>query len=97
MKKSAKKESNKRSSSSSAGDAPRKESGVSQPPSQIEVSTSMETDPPPLGTGPTTRKTIEVPEDFYYRVKRRALDRRMKEKELWAEILYEYFTAHPTS
>jgi hypothetical protein len=48
-----------------------------------------------LGTGPTTRKTIEVPEDYFYLVKMLALQRHMKEKELWAEILKEYFTNHP--
>lgn len=48
------------------------------------------------GTGPkTTRKTIEVPEDYFFRVKMRALQRRMKEKELWAEILSEYFDNNP--
>ncbi len=45
--------------------------------------------------GPTTRKTIEVPEDFFFRVKMRALERKMLEKELWAEILSEYFENHP--
>lgn len=47
-------------------------------------------------TGPTTRKTIEVPEDYFFRVKMRALERKMLEKELWAEILGEYFKNHPT-
>lgn len=57
--------------------------------------------PPPasvaasVGLGPTTRKTIEVPEDFFFRVKMRALERKMLEKELWAEILGEYFENHP--
>jgi hypothetical protein len=51
---------------------------------------------PQLGGGPTTRKTIEVPEDYFYLVKMRALQRHMKEKEMWAEILKEYFTNHPT-
>jgi hypothetical protein len=51
---------------------------------------------PQLGSGPTTRKTIEVPEDYFYLVKMRALQRHMKEKEMWAEILKEYFTNHPT-
>lgn len=49
----------------------------------------------PASTSPTTRKTIEVPEDFFFRVKMRALERHMLEKELWAEILGEYFTNHP--
>lgn len=48
-----------------------------------------------LGTGPTTRKTIEVPEDYFYMVKMRALQRHMKEKDLWAEILKEYFQNNP--
>ncbi len=49
------------------------------------------------GVNPTTRKTIEVPEDFFYLVKMRALERKMLEKELWAEILGEYFQSHPTA
>ena len=48
------------------------------------------------GIGQTTRKTIEVPEDYFFRVKMRALERKMLEKELWAEILGEYFESHPT-
>jgi hypothetical protein len=48
-----------------------------------------------LGTGPTTRKTIEVPEDYFYMVKMRALQQHMKEKDLWAEILKEYFQNNP--
>lgn len=47
--------------------------------------------------GPTTRKTIEVPEDYFFRVKMRALERKMLEKELWSEILREYFKNHPTA
>jgi hypothetical protein len=47
--------------------------------------------------GPTTRKTIEVPEDFFYQVKLRALERKMLEKELWAEIVSEYFQNHPAA
>lgn len=47
--------------------------------------------------GPTTRKTIEVPEDFFFRVKMRALERKILEKELWAEILGEYFKNHPAT
>lgn len=43
----------------------------------------------------TTRKTIEVPEEYFYQVKMRALQRRMKEKDLWAEIVSEYFKNHP--
>ena len=44
-----------------------------------------------------TRKTIEVPNHYFYQVKMRALQRRMLEKELWAEIVAEYFERHPTS
>ena len=43
----------------------------------------------------TTRKTIEVPEDYFYKVKLRALERHMLEKELWAEIVGDYFAHHP--
>lgn len=50
-----------------------------------------------VSVGPTTRKTIEVPEDYFFRVKMRALERKMLEKELWAEILGEYFKNHPTN
>jgi predicted DNA binding CopG/RHH family protein len=49
------------------------------------------------GLGPTTRKTIEVPEDYFRRVKIRAVERGILEKELWAEILGDYFKNHPTS
>jgi hypothetical protein len=45
--------------------------------------------------GPTTRKTIEVPEDYFRRVKIRAVERGILEKELWAEIVGEYFQNHP--
>jgi hypothetical protein len=45
--------------------------------------------------GRTTRKTIEIPEDYFYKVKLRAVQRRMLEKELWAEIVSEYFATHP--
>ncbi len=48
-------------------------------------------------SSPTTRKTIEVPEDYFFRVKMRALERKMLEKELWSEILREYFKAYPSS
>ncbi|SRR5712692_4259034 len=44
---------------------------------------------------PTTRKTIEVPEEYFFRVKMHALQRRIKEKDMWAEILEEYFANHP--
>ena len=52
---------------------------------------------PSASVGQTTRKTIEVPEDYFFRVKMRALERKMLEKELWAEILGEYFDNHPTA
>lgn len=50
---------------------------------------------PSSALGPTTRKTIEVPDTYFYWVKLTAVKRRVKEKELWAEILREYFTHHP--
>lgn len=53
--------------------------------------------PASAGAGITTRKTIEVPEDFFFRVKMRALERKILEKELWAEILNDYFKNHPTA
>lgn len=53
--------------------------------------------PASASIGPTTRKTIEVPEDYFRRVKIRAVERGMLEKELWAEILAEYFESHPTA
>lgn len=53
--------------------------------------------PAVITIGITTRKTIEVPEDFFRRVKIRAVERGMLEKELWAEILGEYFENHPTA
>lgn len=43
----------------------------------------------------TVRKTVELPEDYFWKVKQTALNRRMKEKEVWLEILQEYFTDHP--
>lgn len=55
------------------------------------------TAPVSVAVGQTTRKTIEVPEDYFFRVKMRALERKMLEKELWAEILGEYFENHPTT
>jgi hypothetical protein len=66
---------------------------VSLPPSVQVTPTKPKKE---LGTGPTTRKTIEVPEDYFFQVKLRALNRKMKEKDLWAEILREYFMNHPT-
>jgi hypothetical protein len=53
--------------------------------------------PTSAGVGLTTRKTIEVPEDYFRRVKIRAVERGMLEKELWSEILGEYFKNHPTT
>jgi hypothetical protein len=50
---------------------------------------------PPPDLGPTTRKTIEVPEEYFHRVRLRAAERRIMQKDLWAEILHEYFTRHP--
>ena len=47
---------------------------------------------PDFELGMTTRKTIEVPEGYFYQVKLLALQRKMKEKELWAEILATYFS-----
>lgn len=44
---------------------------------------------------PTTRKTIEVPEEYFHKVKMRAVERRIREKDLWAEILAEYFINNP--
>lgn len=59
--------------------------------------TPSATAPTSAGIGQTTRKTIEVPEDYFFRVKMRALERKMLEKELWSEILGEYFENHPTA
>ena len=53
--------------------------------------------PASVSVGLTTRKTIEVPEDYFRRVKIRAVERGILEKELWAEILGEYFDHHPTA
>jgi hypothetical protein len=53
--------------------------------------------PANVSIGLTTRKTIEVPEDYFRRVKIRAVERGMLEKELWAEILAEYFGNHPSA
>ena len=44
-------------------------------------------DPASVGVGPTTRKTIEVPEDYFRQVKIRAVERNMLENELWSEML----------
>lgn len=48
----------------------------------------------PSSLSDTTRKTIEVPADYFTAVKIRAAQRKMLEKELWAEILTEYFSNH---
>lgn len=48
-----------------------------------------------LDPGPTTRKTIEVPESYFFKVKERAVQRRIREKHLWTEIVSEYFERHP--
>ena len=53
--------------------------------------------PASADAGITTRKTIEVPEDYFFRVKMRALERKILEKELWAEIVSDYFKNHPTA
>ena len=62
-------------------------------PTQSSAKSKLAPAPPALA--PTTRKTIEVPEDYFYWVKLAAVKRRMKEKDLWAEILREYFARHP--
>src|SRR5690242_3402154 len=56
---------------------------------------SVEADAVLTHGSPTTRKTIEVPEEYFFRVKMHALQRRIKEKDMWAEILEEYFAKHP--
>lgn len=74
-----------------------------QPTAKKTAKTVQETKPSTSVTeqkksqlGTTTRKTIEVPEDYFYMVKMRALQRKILEKELWAEILADYFQNHPT-
>jgi hypothetical protein len=52
--------------------------------------------PPVSADSPTTRKTIEVPEDYFFKVKMRAFERKIREKDMWAEILEEYFKNHST-
>jgi hypothetical protein len=49
----------------------------------------------PAELSATTRKTIEVPQAYFYLVKMAAVKRRIKEKQLWTEILTEYFKNHP--
>lgn len=76
---------------------------VEPPPARKTVKTVRETKPlvpvieqKKIQLGATTRKTIEVPEDYFYMVKMRALERKILEKELWAEILADYFQNHPS-
>jgi hypothetical protein len=71
-----------------AAPEPEKKPRARKSPPTVATTTST-------AVGPTTRKTIEVPEDYFFRVKMRALERKMLEKELWAEILGEYFSNHP--
>lgn len=76
---------------------PGQENGAqTQSVSASESKTRMHKAAPAVPTvSSTTRKTIEVPEDYFFRVKMRALERKMLEKELWSEILVEYFKNHP--
>jgi hypothetical protein len=64
------------------------------PKNRSREAASALTVPASPSLGLTTRKTIEVPEDYFRRVKIRAVERGMLEKELWAEILGEYFNNH---
>ncbi len=59
------------------------------------VSNVADNEPLPRAAGPTTRKTIEIPENYFFQVKERAVQRRIKEKHLWSEIVAEYFERHP--
>lgn len=68
---------------------------TSEPRTRTRKATSLAAVPASTGASITTRKTIEVPEDYFRRVKIRAVERGMLEKELWAEILGEYFKNHP--
>ena len=77
--------------------------GIEQPPAKKTAKTVQETKPAvpvaeqkKIQFASTTRKTIEVPEEYFYMVKMRALQRKILEKELWAEILADYFQNHPT-
>lgn len=70
---------------------------ASEPKARTRKTAPIATVAASAGVGLTTRKTIEVPEDFFYRVKMRALERKILEKELWAEILGDYFKSHPTA
>jgi hypothetical protein len=72
------------------GEARRSVTGLAR----SEQAKSTEDDGGQRKTGAMTRKTIEVPEDYFFLVKMHALKRRMKEKDMWAEILAEYFTRH---
>ena len=78
----------------------KKRSGKTKPaapktPREPNESAKPEKARPQVITGPTTRKTIEVPENYFFKVKERAVQRRIKEKHLWAEIVSEYFDRHP--
>ena len=68
-----------------------------EPPGRSAKTAAANSEVIQRGTGQTTRKTIEVPEDYFFQVKMRALERKMLEKELWAEILGEYFNNHPAA
>lgn len=72
-------------------------SSIAEPKARTRKAAPAAAIPASVGIGPTTRKTIEVPEDYFRRVKIRAVERGMLEKELWAEILGEYFKIHPIS
>ena len=67
-----------------------------EPPAQKKKMNRKPIVPSKVVSGVTTRKTIEVPEEYFYQVKMRALERRILEKDLWAEIVGEYFNNHPT-
>jgi hypothetical protein len=72
---------------------------VSQERAEPEVRTKasrVPTGSSALADSPTTRKTIEVPKDYFFKVKMRAFERKIREKDMWAEILEEYFRNHPT-
>lgn len=72
-------------------------SPVPEPKMRVRKTAPIMATPVNIGIGPTTRKTIEVPEDYFRQVKIRAVERGMLEKELWAEILGEYFKNHSVS
>lgn len=70
---------------------------ATEPRMRARKGTPAAATPATAGVGLTTRKTIEVPEDYFRRVKIRAVERGMLEKELWAEIVREYFQNHPAA